>query len=66
MAARTRTTPALDLEKYRLRRFVDRLIEMGEVEVHSEQVALTERAVYDRTKAAMGFFGFPIAVHFLR
>ncbi|MGH7091738.1 MAG: UbiD family decarboxylase domain-containing protein [Stellaceae bacterium] len=31
----------IDMEKYRLRRFVDRLIDMGEVEIHEEPVPLT-------------------------
>jgi 2,5-furandicarboxylate decarboxylase 1 len=31
----------VDVEKYRLRRFVNRLIEMGEVEVHDKPVPLT-------------------------
>jgi 2,5-furandicarboxylate decarboxylase 1 len=31
----------IDTEKFRLRRFVDRLIEMNEVEIHEEPVALT-------------------------
>src|SRR5215471_16624093 len=30
----------VDLEKYRLRRFVNRLIEMGEVEIHDKPVPL--------------------------
>src|SRR5262249_39870064 len=32
---------AVDLEKYRLRRFVERLIDMGEVDVHDDPVPLT-------------------------
>src|SRR5215831_21319430 len=31
----------VDLEKYRLRRFVERLIDMGEVDVHDDPVPLT-------------------------
>jgi len=31
----------VDLEKYRLRRFVERLIDMGEVDIHDEPVPLT-------------------------
>jgi UbiD family decarboxylase len=42
MATQTRAKTALDMEKFRLRRFVDRLIDMGEVEVHDEPVALTD------------------------
>ena len=34
-------TRAIDTEKYRLRRFVDRLVAIGEVEVHEEPVPLT-------------------------
>jgi len=36
------SSPAPDMEKFRLRRLVDKLIEMGEVEVHEEPVDLTE------------------------
>jgi len=32
----------LNFEKYRLRSFVDRLIELGEVDVHNEPVSLTD------------------------
>jgi len=35
-------TTSLDFDKYRLRNFVDRLIELGEVDVHDEPVPLTE------------------------
>jgi len=31
----------IDLDKFRLRRFVERLIDMGEMEVHDEPVPLT-------------------------
>ena len=56
MAVSTRTTPTPDLEKYRLRRFVDRLIEMGEVEVHAEPVALTGLgAIIEGTSKAVLF-----------
>ncbi len=34
-------TSAVDFDKYRLRNFVDRLIELGEVEVHDRPVPLT-------------------------
>ena len=41
----------VDLEKYRLRHFVDRLIDMGEVEVHDEPVSLTSLgAIIERTE----------------
>ena len=36
------TTLKSDFEKFRLRRFVDRLIEIDEVEIHDEPVSLTE------------------------
>ena len=32
----------IDLDKYRLRRFVKRLIDLGEVEIHDEPVPLTK------------------------
>lgn len=35
----------IDLEKFRLRRFVERLVEMGEVEIHDEPVALADLSV---------------------
>jgi UbiD family decarboxylase len=35
------TARGVDVEKYRLRRFVERLIDMGEVDVHDEPVPLT-------------------------
>ena len=42
MTTKTHAKSHVDLEKYRLRRFVDRLIEMGEVEIHDEPVQLTD------------------------
>src|SRR6202044_3277449 len=33
--------PSIDLDKFRLRRFVERLIDLGEVEIHDEPVPLT-------------------------
>ncbi len=55
----TMTKPAssnLDLEKYRLRRFVDRLIDMGEVEVHDEAAPLTSLgSIIERTEKAVLF-----------
>src|ERR1041385_2844753 len=46
----------LDLKKYRLRRFVDRLIDMGEVEIHDEPVPLTGlAAIIERTQQAVLF-----------
>src|SRR5579872_1420868 len=41
MDTNLRAASSVDMEKYRLRRFVDRLIDMGEVEVHGEAVPLT-------------------------
>jgi 2,5-furandicarboxylate decarboxylase 1 len=41
MDQRTSSKSNTDMEKYRLRRFVDRLIDMGEVDVHDEPVPLT-------------------------
>ena len=41
MMTSTKATSNIDMEKYRLRRFVDRLIDMGEVEIHDEPVPLT-------------------------
>src|SRR6201992_2486446 len=37
----TTAAAKLDFDKYRLRNFVDRLIEIGEVEVHDKPVPLT-------------------------
>jgi len=39
-ARRTASVKSPDLDKFRLRRFVERLIDIGEVEVHDEAVAL--------------------------
>ena len=39
-----RSLSKIDLEKFRLRTFVDRLIDMGEVEIHDEPVPLTGSA----------------------
>jgi UbiD family decarboxylase len=38
----TLTPPTTDFDKFRLRRFVERLIELGEVVVHREAIALAE------------------------
>jgi UbiD family decarboxylase len=52
----THVSPRLDLDKYRLRRFVDRLIDMGEVEIHAEPVPLTGlSAIIERTERAVLF-----------
>src|SRR5262245_10621954 len=46
----------IDMEKFRLRRFVDRLIDLGEVEIHDEPVALTAlSATIERTEKALLF-----------
>src|SRR5215467_3422412 len=45
-----------DLEKFRLRRFVDRLVELDEVEIHNEPVPLTGlSAIIERTEKALLF-----------
>jgi hypothetical protein len=44
----------IDLEKFRLRTFMDRLIDMGEVEIHDEPVPLTGLgAIIERTDKAV-------------
>jgi 2,5-furandicarboxylate decarboxylase 1 len=46
----------MDMEKFRLRRFVERLIDMGEVELHDEPVPLTSLgAMIERTEKAVLF-----------
>jgi len=40
MDTKIQSMPKVDLEKYRLRRFVNRLIDLGEVEVHDKPVPL--------------------------
>ena len=56
MSARTPSATAPDVDKFRLRRFVDRLIDMGEVEVHDEPVALTKLSeVIEATDKAVLF-----------
>ena len=50
------TSSNLDFDKYRLRSFVDRLIELGEVEVHDRPVPLTElSAIIEATDKAVLF-----------
>jgi UbiD family decarboxylase len=41
MDTKTRAVPQVDMDKFRLRRLVERLVDMGEMEVHEEQVPLT-------------------------
>jgi 2,5-furandicarboxylate decarboxylase 1 len=49
-------TSKVDFDKYRLRRFVDRLVDMGEVEVHAEPVPLTGlSAIIEATPKAVLF-----------
>lgn len=49
-------TSNLDFDKYRLRSFVERLIELGEVDVHDRPVPLTElSAIIERTDKAVLF-----------
>src|SRR5665213_1866302 len=56
MSTTSRTTATVDTEKYRLRRFVDRLIDMGEVEIYDRPVALTEiAAIMEETDKAVLF-----------
>jgi 2,5-furandicarboxylate decarboxylase 1 len=46
----------LNFEKYRLRSFVDRLIELGEVDVHNEPVSLTDLSyIIEHTHKAVLF-----------
>jgi UbiD family decarboxylase len=50
------TTAQIDFEKFRLRRFVDRLIELGEMEIHNEAVPLTVLSpIIERTDKAVLF-----------
>ncbi|MGH6741481.1 MAG: hypothetical protein ACREDY_21060, partial [Bradyrhizobium sp.] len=52
----TSASNGIDLDKYRLRRFVDRLIDMGEVEIHDEPVPLTGLSpIIERTEKAVLF-----------
>jgi UbiD family decarboxylase len=47
---------ALDFDRYRLRRFVERLIELGEVEIHDKPVPLTGLSpIIERTDKAVLF-----------
>jgi UbiD family decarboxylase len=56
MNQKTRAAAAIDLEKYRLRRFVERLIAMGEVEIHHAPVPLTGlSAIIEGTDKAVLF-----------
>src|SRR6185312_4463464 len=56
MNAQKPVTSGVDLDKYRLRRFVDRLIDMGEVEIHDEPVPLTSLgSIIEKTDKAVLF-----------
>ena len=56
MATRIRAGSDTDFEKFRLRRFVDRLIDIDEVEVHEEPVPLTGlSAIIEGTPKAVLF-----------
>jgi 2,5-furandicarboxylate decarboxylase 1 len=53
MVTKIQSMPKVDLEKYRLRQFVNRLIEMGEVKVHDKPVPLTAlSAIIEGSKQA--------------
>src|SRR3954465_12201830 len=56
MTATNSSSAKIDLEKFRLRTFVNRLIDMGEVEVHDEPVPLTGLGeMIERTQKAVLF-----------
>jgi 2,5-furandicarboxylate decarboxylase 1 len=56
MTATNSVSSKIDLEKFRLRTFVDRLIDMGEVEIHDEPVPLTGLGeMIERTQKAVLF-----------
>lgn len=56
MTTSTQATSNINMDKYRLRRFVERLIDMGEVEIHDEPVPLTGLgAIIERTEKAVLF-----------
>jgi UbiD family decarboxylase len=52
----THATAKVDFDKYRLRSFAERLVELGEVEVHEKPVPLTELSpIIERTDKAVLF-----------
>ena len=56
MTTKTSAASTIDMEKYRLRSFVERLIDMGEVEIHDQLVPLTGvGAVIEGTQKAVLF-----------
>jgi UbiD family decarboxylase len=56
MNTRNPAASKIDVEKYRLRRFVDLLVDMGEVEIHDEPVPLAGLStIIERTRKALLF-----------
>ena len=56
MTTKTSAASTIDMEKYRLRSFVERLIDMGEVEIHDQPVPLAGLgAVIEGTQKAVLF-----------
>ena len=56
MTTNTSAALTIDMERYRLRRFVDRLIDLGEVEIHDRPVPLAGlAAVIEGTRNAVLF-----------
>ena len=56
MMTSTKATFNINLEKYRLRRFVERLVDMDEVEIHDEPVPLTGLGtIIEKTEKAVLF-----------
>src|SRR5262249_45645279 len=56
LATRGGSAMTIDLEKFRLRRFVERLIDLGEMEVRGEPVPLTRlSAIIEQTRRGVLF-----------
>ena len=56
MMTSTKATFNINMEKYRLRRFVERLVDMDEVEIHDEPVPLTGLgSIIEKTEKAVLF-----------
>ena len=56
MMTSTKATFNINMEKYRLRRFVERLVDMDEVEIHDEPVPLTGLGtIIEKTEKAVLF-----------
>ena len=52
----TKATFNINMEKYRLRRFVERLVDMDEVEIHDEPLPLTGLGtIIEKTEKAVLF-----------